>query len=190
MGVFLKISQWWNTTCEWCLLIRHFVKDVLICFFYLFGLVIILCFGLFVYWIGLDTDPIIQYGPNGRAEFFNDRIIFHLDATRMRNCPAVIYRKISGCGQIDIPITHAVTPVGEKAPPISFPLEILFQSFSKEQLSGNVCTLHSIAEGYCNPAQRLLKIPIISRSEPIVFIPVPRAKTWQDQNKPQDPENR
>lgn len=180
MAFIHKIIRWWNTTCYFCLQIRKFLHDIFVFFSYLIGIVLVLCFGLFVYWIFFDTDPIVHYGTNGRAEFYQDRIIFHVDAVRMRDCQAVIYRKISGCGQIDLPMSHAVTPIGNRAPPVSFPIDVLFQSFSREQLSGNVCTLTSTAIGYCNPAQRLLKIPVISQSAPIVFVPVPRAKTWQD----------
>jgi hypothetical protein len=135
--------------------------------------------GLGIYWLWFDTAPIILYGPNGRSEFKGDRVIFHLDATRLRACPATIHRKISGCGQVDLPDSIATTEVGKNPPPVSFPLEILFQHFSKEQLSGNVCTMVSIAEGYCNPAQAFFKMPIRSVSQPIQFIPVPRAKTFE-----------
>lgn len=135
---------------------------------------------LFSYWLFFDNAPAIRYGPNGRAEFIDDRIIFHIDATRLRGCETEIRRKITGCGQIDLPLSFSTTTVGSKAGPISLPLTVLFQSFSQKQLSGNVCSLVSQAESYCNPAQKMLRMPIIVQSSPISFIPVPRSKSYSE----------
>lgn len=176
------LLDWWNTTCERCQQIRQIIIDAAKLAGSLLMIVLLMCSGLFFYWIFLDTAPSVLYGPNQRVEFSGDNILFHLDATRMRDCPAEIRRKISGCGQIDLPLSFASTPVGQKPGPVSFPLNTLFQSFTRESLSGNVCTFSSQASSYCNPAQRFLHLPIVTQTN-IQFIPVPRAKTY-DQPMP------
>jgi hypothetical protein len=145
---------------------------------------LVLCFGLGVYWLFFDTDPIVYYGNNGMAEFQGDTIIFHVDATRLRDCPAIITRKIGGCGQVDIAPTHAVTPVGQQAGPVSIPMSLILQSYPKSMLSGNVCYLISTATGYCNSAQKLFHVPIITHSPPIYFIPVARMKSTPTEETP------
>ena len=150
---------------------------------YLTAILMFAFFSLGVYWLFLDTAPIVYYGKNSFAEFDSGNVIFHLDALRMRDCPAVVRRKIDGCGQIDLPDSIVTTPIGERAGPVSLPIAILFQSFSQQQLSGNVCRMTSIVEGYCNPAQKLFKVPVITTSPVINFIPVPRSKSFQQSDK-------
>lgn len=171
--------NWWNNACAICLTVRKVMLDAAKLMLSLLLIVSTIFSGLFLYWIMFDISPVMQYGPNGRKEFVEDRIIFYLDATRLRNCDTKIYRKITGCGQVDLPVTFATTPVGSQAPPISVPLSTLFQSFTREQLSGSICSLISQAESYCNPAQRLLRLPIVVQSPPISFIPVPRSQSYQ-----------
>lgn len=173
-----RLIEWWKTTCERCQVVRKVIVDAARLASSLMMIGLLLFSGLFIYWIFFDDEPAIHYGPNVRQEFYADRIIFHLDATRVRDCPTEIKRKIAGCGQIDWPSSFASTPVGQRAGPISFPLSDLFQSFSREQLSGSVCTFISEASSYCNPAQALLKMPIKTQSHPIQFVPVPRAKSY------------
>jgi hypothetical protein len=172
--------DWWNTTCVACLKIRQGLLELFNLLSILLALGIILFAALGAYWLWWDTAPIIYSGPNGRAEFVDGNVIFHLDAVRLRGCPDRVRRKISGCGQIDIPETDAVTPVGLQVPPVSIPLTTITQRFTAAQLSGNVSVLISIVEGYCNPAQAFFKMPIHNQSLPIAFIPVPRAKSYNE----------
>ena len=171
------LAHWWATSCKFCLQIRRIMLDLFNVLATLLLVGVFMFAGLGIYWLWFDTDPIVYYGNNGIAEFSGDNIIFHLDATRIRDCPAMITRKIGGCGQIDIPPSHAVTPVGQKAGPFSMPLAAILQSYPKSVLSGNVCYLISTATGYCNPAQKLLHVPIVAHSPPIYFIPVARIKS-------------
>lgn len=173
-----KFLDWWNTSCQTCRTIRRFLIDLAQLALSLVTILFVFSAGLFVFWIFFDNEPAVRYGPNSRAEFNGDYIVFYLDAKRIRDCPTTIRRKIVGCGQIDLPQSFATTPVGESPSPVSYPLAILFQSFSREQLSGNVCYMVSQAEAYCNPAQKLMKMPVISQSQPIQFVPVPRTKTY------------
>lgn len=172
------VKRWWDTSCKFCLTVRQFMIDLLNVLTTILVFLIIVFSGIGAYWIFLDNEPILHYGPNGYAEFIDDKIVFHLDATKLRDCPTTIQRKISGCGQIDLPESPSVTPVGERPPPVTIPLSLLFQNLAPQQLSGNVCTLVNVAKGYCNPAQQLLKLPIHTQSPPITFIPVPRTKTY------------
>lgn len=172
------LMGWWNTACERCQAVSKVITNSAKLAGSLMMIGLFLSSGLFIYWIFFDNQPAIYYGPNVRPEFYGDRIIFHLDATRIRDCPTEIKRKIAGCGQIDWPSSFASTPVGQRAGPVSFPLSDLFQSFSREQLSGSVCTFISEASSYCNPAQVLLRIPIKTQSYPIQFVPVPRTKSY------------
>lgn len=172
-----RLIYWWNTTCSFCHEFRQIIADVSKIAIYILTMGLVGFFILGIYWLFIDISPVVYYGGHGMAEFRGENIIFHLDATRLRDCPVRIRRKIGGCGQIDIPETIGTTPVGQKAPPVSFPLSALFQQYDRQMLSGNVCNLISIAEGYCNPAQRLLGKPIISVSPPIQFIPVARMKS-------------
>ena len=177
-----RLWDWWQTSCERCQQIRQIVVDAAKLAGSILMIALLMCSGLFFYWVFMDTAPDVFYGPNQRVEFAGEHVIFHLDAMRMRGCPTEIQRKIAGCGQIDLPTSFASTPVGQKAGPISFPLTLLFQSFSRESLSGNVCMFSSQASSYCNPAQRLLHLPIVTQTS-ISFIPVPRAKSY-DQSIP------
>lgn len=178
------VRNWWNTSCEVCLRMRRFCNELAQLGLSILSVLMLLSAGLFIYWLFFDTEPSIHYGSNYRVEFVGDRIILYLDAKRVRDCPTKIKRKISGCGQIDLPETIATTPIGEYAGPASYPLSVLFQSFTREQLSGNTCTIVSQAEATCNPAQALLKMPIIFQSPPITFVPVPRAKTYDAPGNP------
>lgn len=178
------VHDWWDTAAEVCMKVRKLIDELAQLGLSILSVFTLLSAGLLIYWLFFDTEPSIHYGNNYRAEFVGDRVVFHLDARRIRNCPTRIHRKISNCGQIDLPETIATTQLGEYAGPVSYPLDILFQSFTREQLSGNVCTLVSQAEATCNPAQALLKMPIIFQSPPITFIPVPRSKTYDAAGSP------
>jgi hypothetical protein len=141
-------------------------------------LILTCCFSLGIYWLFFDTAPIVHYGNGGLAEFRDEFVIFHLDATRLRDCPAKVSRTIGGCGQIELPDMWVTTPLGDQAGPVSIPMEFLFSHFPRDLLSGNVCMLTSVVEGYCNPAQKLFHVPIITTSPPILFIPVPRSRSY------------
>lgn len=180
----VDLKQWWQSGCAACLAIRQALWMIGQIFFSLLSISLVLFFGLGIYWLFFDNDPIVRYGTNAIAEFSGDNIIFHLDATRMRDCPAVVTRKIGGCGQIDVPSTIVVTPVGEKPGPVSIPIKLLTQSYPKEILSGNVCYLVSTVTGYCNPAQKLFNVPIITQSPPIQFVPVARIKSTPKEEMP------
>ncbi len=165
-----KLLEWWNTSCRFCLKLRQLAHDVVSVVFDLIAVFALAMSGLFVYWIFFDLNPIIHDGDNGNVMFTEQALIVNLDATRLRDCPVTIRRKITGCGQIDIPDTIGITQVGEKPPIIAIPLSVIFQTFTREDLSGNVCKLVSIASGYCNPAQRMLNVPIVTVSPPISFV--------------------
>jgi hypothetical protein len=165
-----RLLEWWNTSCQVCLKLRSLAKSFVVIVMDLIAVAVLTLSGLFIYWIFFDVDPILHYGNNSNVAFTKQAIIVKLDATRLRDCPVTIRRKITGCGQIDIPETIGVTAVGEKPPPVAIPLSLIFSTFSREDLSGNVCQLISIASGYCNPAQRMLNIPIITVSPPISFV--------------------
>lgn len=180
-----RILDWWNTTCEFCLQFRRIVLDAAQLALSLLIILGVIFSSLFGYWIFWDTNPAIYYGPNGSKEFVDDHIIFDIDATRLRACETTIRRKITGgCGQITLQETFATTPVGQKAPAVSIHMNTILSSLPREKLSGSVCFLVNHAESYCNPAQRLLKMPIITESPPIGFIPVPRMKSYAEQTLP------
>jgi hypothetical protein len=117
--------------------------------------------GAYLAWF--DRDPIVTYGSGSYVERQQNRLIVHIDAVRQRDCQAVIYYDVTGCGDIFLPPTVVTTPVGQRIPPVSIPSN----DMSKSQL--NICKLKSVTEGFCNPIQEFLGILIRSKSRSILF---------------------
>ena len=119
------------------------------------------------YLVWLDRAPIVTYGHAGHVEIKQGHLLLYLDAVRQRDCPAVIYRQITGCSDVPMPLspTPVTVPVGERVPSIAIPLSDMTLA------PPNICVLWSAAEGYCNPIQKFIGIPIRSESWPIIFSP-------------------
>ncbi len=117
------------------------------------------------YLVWFDRAPIVTYGAASYVEIKQGHLLLYLDAVRQRDCQAVAYRQITGCGAVPIPPSPITVPVGERLPSVVIP-------FSNMSLGPpNICVFRNIAEGYCNPIQSFFRMPIRSESRLILFSP-------------------
>ena len=141
--------------------LAHFTISLLAVLFFAFS-------SLFVYWLFFDRDDVIIYGKHQSASVNDGFAMIESDAVRVRECDTIVYRKITGCLQYDIPASIAVMPLGNHVPAYVFNLKefsdlIHFKNGKAE------CIYSAKAYSYCNAMQHVLRLPIIQTVGPIYF---------------------
>jgi hypothetical protein len=142
------------------------------CFQIIFFLVVILIFafsGFSLVWMFYDDQKPILFGDNGFSKIIDSNLVIFQEAVTLRECSMEVSGEISECGSIKIGPTAPRTFRGDKVRAISIPMQIIRELIESGYIKGKMCNYRSKVKAYCNPLQKMLRIPITQDSPDVTF---------------------